>query len=79
MSAATENDVGGTMMAIKTAIFLDESRFVTLTIFGDICDVVKDEKCYDLYNLSLSKYKSDCILKTKEITKLKDTTKFYFC
>ena len=79
LSVATENDVGGTMTAIKTVIFLDESGFATLTIFWDICDVVKDEKCYDLCNLSLSKYKSDCIPKTKEITKLKDTIKVYFC
>ena len=51
---ATENDVEGTMMAIKTAIIHDESGFTPLTIFG-ICDVVKDEKCYDICNLSLSK------------------------
>ena len=79
LSVATENYVGGMVMAIKTVTFLDESGFATLTIFGDICDVVKDEKCYDFCNLSLSKYKWDCILKTKEITKLKDTLKVYFC
>ena len=39
--------------------------------FADICDVMKDEKCYDICNLSLSKYKVDRILKTTEMTKLK--------
>ena len=73
LSVATENDVAGTMMAIKTAIIHDESGFARLTIFGDICDIVKDEKCYDICNLSLSKYKSVRILKTTEITKLKKT------
>ena len=72
LSVATENDVGGTMMAIKTSIIPGESGFSPLTIFGDICDVVKDEQCYDIYNVSLSKYKSDRILKTTEITKLKE-------
>ena len=72
LSVATENDVGDTMMAIKTAIIHDESGFAPLTIFGDISDVVKDEKCYDICNLSLSKYKLDHILKTTEITKLKE-------
>ena len=33
---------------------------------------MKDEKCYDIFNLSLSKYKSDHILKITEITKLKE-------
>ena len=71
LSVGTENDVEGTMMAIKTAIIYDESGFPPLTIFGDIFDVVK-EKCYDIYNLSISKYKSDRILKTTEMTKLKE-------
>ena len=69
---ATENDVGGTMVALKTGIIHDESRFSPLTIFGDICDVVEDEKYYDICNLSLSKFKSDRLLKTTEITKLKE-------
>ena len=72
VSVATENDVGFTMVALKTAIIHDESRFSPLTIFGDICDAVKDEKYYDICNLSLSKFKSDRILKTTEITKLKE-------
>ena len=55
LSVATENDVRGTMMAIKTAIIHDESGFAPLTIFGDICDAVKDEKFYNICNLSLSK------------------------
>ena len=33
---------------------------------------MKDEKCYDIFNLSLTKYKSDHILKATEITKLKE-------
>ena len=33
LSVVTENDVGGTMMAIKTAIIHDESGFAPLTIF----------------------------------------------
>ena len=40
LSVATENDVRGTMMVIKTAIIHDESGFAPFTIFGDICDVV---------------------------------------
>ena len=72
LSVATVNDVGGTMVAIKTAIIHDESGFSPLAIFGDMCDVVKDEKYYDICNLSLSKYKSDRILKTTEIMKLKE-------
>ena len=72
LSVAAENDVGDTMMAVKTAIIHDESVFAPLTIFGDICDVVKNEKCYDICNLSLSKYKSDLIFKTTEMTKLKE-------
>ena len=39
--------------------------------FADICDVVKDEKCYDICNLSLTKYKVDRIFKTTEMTKIK--------
>ena len=50
LSAATENDIGSTMMVVKTAIIHDESRFALLTIFGDICDAVKDKKCYDICN-----------------------------
>ena len=72
LSVATENDVGGRKMATKTAIVHDESGVAPLTIFGDICDAVKDEKCYDICNLSISKHKSDRILKTTEITKLKE-------
>ena len=72
LSVATENDVGGTMMAIITAIIHDESGFALLTIYGDICDVVKDQKCYDICNLSLSKYKLDRILKNTEISKLRE-------
>ena len=72
LSVATENDVGGIMMAIETSIIHDQSGFAPLTIFGYICDVVKDEECYDICNLSLSKYKSDHILKTTETTKLKE-------
>ena len=64
LSVATENDVGGMMIAIKTTIIHDKSGFAPLTIFGNICDVVKDEKCYDICNLPLIKYKSDRILKT---------------
>ena len=71
LSAATENDVGGTMKAIKTAITHNESGFAPLTIFGDIWDVVKNEKSYDIWNLSLNKHKSDRILKTTERTKYK--------
>ena len=70
-SVTTENDVGVMLMSIKSSIFYDESWFASLTIFGDICDVVKEEKYYDICNLSLSKYKLDRILKTIEITKLK--------
>ena len=70
LSVAAENDVGGTMVAIKAAIIHDESKFAPLTIFGDICDIVKGEKCYDICNLSLSNYKSDRMLKITEITKL---------
>ena len=33
---------------------------------------MKDEKCYEICNLSLSKYTSDRILKTTEIMKLKE-------
>ena len=33
---------------------------------------MKNEECYDICNLSLSKYKSDRILKTTEIRKLKE-------
>ena len=40
--------------------------------FVDICDVEKDEKYYDICNLSLTKYKVDRILKTTEMTKLKE-------
>ena len=69
---ATEHDVGGTTMEIKTAIIHDELGFAPLTIFGDICDVVKEETFYDICNLSLMKYKSDHILKTIDIMKLKE-------
>ena len=62
----------GTMVAIKTAIILDKSGFVPLTIFGDICDVLKNEEFHDICNLPISKYKSDLILKTTEIRKLKE-------
>ena len=72
LSVATENNVGGTMKAIKTAIFHNESAFAPLTIFGDIWDVVKSKKCYDIWNLSLNKHKSDRTLKTTERTKLKE-------
>lgn len=71
LSVPTENVAGGKMMAIKSAIIHDESEFAPLTIFGDIWDVVKDKKCYDIRNLSPSKYKSDRILKITEITKFK--------
>ena len=71
LSVPTENVVGVKMMAIKTAIIHDESEFAPLTIFGDIWDVVKYKKCYDIRNLSPSKYKSDRILKSTEITKFK--------
>ena len=37
LSVATENDIGGIMMAIKTAIIHHELGFVPLTRFGDIC------------------------------------------
>ena len=53
-------------------IIHDESGFVPLAIFGDICDIVKCEKSHDICNLSLSKYKSDHILKTLETMKLKE-------
>ena len=43
------------MMAIKSASIHDKSGFAPLTICGDICDVEKNEKCYDICNLSLSK------------------------
>ena len=59
-------------MTIRSAFIHDESRFAPLTICGDICDAVKDKKCYDICNLSLSKYKSDRIIKIPEITKLKE-------
>ena len=72
LSVATENDVGGTMMAIITAIIHDESGFALLSIYGHICDVVKDQKCYYICNLSLRKYKLDRILKNTEISKLKE-------
>ena len=58
-------------VAIKTAIIHDELGFAPLAIFGNICDDVKDEKCYDIYNLLLSKNKLESILKNTEITKLK--------
>ena len=60
-----------TDLSVATIIY-DESGFAPLTIFGDICDVVKDKKCYDICNLSLSKYNSNRILKATEITKLKE-------
>ena len=72
LSVAAENDVGGTMVAIKAAIIHDESKFAPLTIFGDICDIVKGEKCYDICSLWLSNYKSDRMLKITEITKLEE-------
>ena len=53
-------------------IIHDESGFAFLAIFGDIWDIVKYEKSQDICNLSLSKYKSDHILKTLGITKLKE-------
>ena len=59
-------------MAIKTAIILDQSGFAPLTIFGDTCDVLKNEECRDICNLPLSKHKSDRILKTTEIRKLNE-------
>ena len=76
LSVATENDVGGTVIAIKTTIIHDKSGFAPLTIFGNICDVVKDEKCY-IWNLSLIKYKSDRMLKTTERMKHKEINDLY--
>ena len=70
LSIPTESEVKGTMMAIKTAIIHDQSGFAPITFFGDIlCDTLENDKCYDFQNLSLSKYRSDRILKTTEITK----------
>ena len=78
LDLATENDVGGMVMVIITAIIHDESGLAPFRVFGGISHVVKDEKCYNICNLSLSKYKSDQLLKTTEIKTLKGIDHLYF-
>ena len=71
LGAPKESEVNSTMMAIKTAIIHDKSGFAPITFFGDVlCDVLENDKCYDFQNLSLSKFRSDRILKTTEITNI---------
>ena len=62
--------MNGCQVPMQTGFLHDKSVSAPITFFGDTCNNINKNQSFQLTNISLSKYKSDRILNSTEITKV---------
>ena len=70
LSQIKYTDINGCQVPMRTGFLHDKSGSVPITFFGDTSNNINNDQSFQLINISLSKYKSDRILKSTEITKV---------
>ena len=63
-------NINGFQVSMRTGFLHDKSGSAPITLFGDPCNKGNNEQSFQLTNISLSRYKSDRILKPTEVTKM---------
>ena len=57
-------------MPARPGFLYDKSGSAPITFFGDTFNNINNDQSFQLTNITLSKYKSDRVLKSTEITKV---------
>lgn len=74
LSPAENTESNGRMLPMQTGYVHDESGTCPITIFGECCGKVENNKSYLFTQLNLSRFRSTRLLKSTEITKIEVIT-----
>ena len=75
ISEKKSQNYNNSIIVFRTTVFHDETCQCEMTLFGSVVDSLKEETVYFINHVYLGKFKTKKIIKTSDVTKLKELEK----